>query len=347
MLRDPRSIALTLLASLVGSIAALAVVRAEPAPAAAAADADCLARPNTTAAPGNHWYYRLERSSGRHCWYQRSTIGAQNDGARAPLRTRTRTAAAVPADTAAAAPAADQPSEVREQAPVAPTMVAPTQPYSWSAAVPAPMPRDEATAPSSDGIASAPGPALASQEEPAAVPTQAAPVAPPSRALNVANDERSPATAVDGGAHIPALLGTGLALVIIVLGSMVARMGAKLFGSGRRRTPPRVAASPVTVPMRRADDAPDLVPVMPHERDIARATRPPRAPIAAPPVRPRDGAHAGSESARVLEENVRELLHRLRGDLASAASAAPQSRSAEDLDQALAMWRGRRQRPAT
>ena len=357
MLRNPRSIALTLLASLVGSIAALAATRAAPAPAEAAADAGCLAKPNATAAPGNHWYYRVERSSGRHCWYQHTMSGAQSEArqARAPARASARTASALPPDSTASArtpdstapaPAPDQPSEARDQAPVAPTMVAPAQPYSWAAAVPAPAPRDEAAVPRSDRLAPAPEPAVVAQAETTVAPARAElPAAPPSRALNVANDERPTAAVDDGGAHIPALLGTGLALVIIVLGSMVARMAAKGLGSGRRRSAQRVAASPVAAPIHRADDAPGLVPLMPREGDLARATRPPRAPIAAPPVRPRDVAPAGSDNARVLEKNVRDLLHRLRGDLASAATPAPQSRSAEDLDQALAMWRGRRQRP--
>jgi hypothetical protein len=30
---------------------------------------DCLTKPNATAPPGNHWYYRLDRTTHRECWY--------------------------------------------------------------------------------------------------------------------------------------------------------------------------------------------------------------------------------------------------------------------------------------
>src|SRR5689334_15237144 len=80
MLDDPRRIAPVLLASLVGLIAASAAACAEPAPAeSSSAGADCLAKPNAPSTPGNHWYYRVDRASGRHCWYQRPTIGASNE----------------------------------------------------------------------------------------------------------------------------------------------------------------------------------------------------------------------------------------------------------------------------
>src|SRR5262249_16233122 len=38
---------------------------------AAHAAADCLAEPNGQTRQGKHWYYRIERSTGRHCWYLR------------------------------------------------------------------------------------------------------------------------------------------------------------------------------------------------------------------------------------------------------------------------------------
>jgi hypothetical protein len=30
---------------------------------------ECLRGPNSTAPAGSHWYYRVDRSTGRHCWY--------------------------------------------------------------------------------------------------------------------------------------------------------------------------------------------------------------------------------------------------------------------------------------
>src|SRR4029077_16191215 len=42
---------------------------------ASAAD-DCLAGPNKTSPAGHHWYYRVDRSTKRHCWYLGERGGA-------------------------------------------------------------------------------------------------------------------------------------------------------------------------------------------------------------------------------------------------------------------------------
>ena len=73
----------TIIASavLLSLIAVLAVsLRAAHAQAAAAAPAadDCLAKPGATAPKGSHWYYRIDRSSNRRCWY----LGAEDAKAR-------------------------------------------------------------------------------------------------------------------------------------------------------------------------------------------------------------------------------------------------------------------------
>jgi hypothetical protein len=52
---------------------------------ALAAD-DCLAGPNRPPAPGGHWYYHLDRSSDRKCWYLVEP-GAQTPGLQAPGQT--------------------------------------------------------------------------------------------------------------------------------------------------------------------------------------------------------------------------------------------------------------------
>jgi hypothetical protein len=49
-------------------LAASAVAISLGATAGDAAD-ECLSGPKGTAPQGSHWYYRVERSSGRHCWY--------------------------------------------------------------------------------------------------------------------------------------------------------------------------------------------------------------------------------------------------------------------------------------
>jgi len=50
------------------SLAALLVILVMPVHAGQAAD-DCLAKPNAAAPDGSHWYYHVDRATGRQCWY--------------------------------------------------------------------------------------------------------------------------------------------------------------------------------------------------------------------------------------------------------------------------------------
>jgi hypothetical protein len=123
MLRYPRCIAPVLLASFVGLLASDAA-RAEPPSAASPADADCLTKPNGQSAPGNHWYYRLDRASGRRCWYQRPETGGQNDAG--PSRSVPARAAESPSAAAAASDgAADIAGNARDKGTVEPAAAAP------------------------------------------------------------------------------------------------------------------------------------------------------------------------------------------------------------------------------
>lgn len=49
--------------------------------ASAAAEKDCPTAPGAHTAPGEHWYYRIEHPSNRHCWYARSEGQATEPGA--------------------------------------------------------------------------------------------------------------------------------------------------------------------------------------------------------------------------------------------------------------------------
>jgi hypothetical protein len=384
LLRNPPRIALVLLASLAGLLIAGAVARGEPAATAppSSADANCLAKPNAQAAAGNHWYYRLDRASGRHCWYQRPTIAGTNAAAQSRPSTR---AIAAPVDKPVPESPADRPSAARDQPldqnAVEPAAAAPAQPYSWSTAAPPPAPSEQTTPAPTDIATPTPviataEPAVAPQTDAAAAPPRIAPVT--TARLPVA--ERPDAVAADGG-HMPALFGTAFALVIIVLGSVVARFGAKLARARRRGVARNPASLSTPVPaFLRAQDTPGLVPSMareddiPPEDDITHAA-PPAWMTRRAPAAPREDAPSGDEaalsnrdSARELEQNVRDLLHRMRSDLKAVRTAqvpqrpqprsapersqprsAPersQPRSAEELDQVLAMWRQGRRRPA-
>jgi hypothetical protein len=199
-----------------------------------------------------------------------------------------------------------------------------------------------------------PSPVASPQPEAVAAPPQAKPApAAPIRAQVPAQ----PAAAVEDGAQMPVILGAAFALLIIVLGSIVARLGAKLIRARRRGSAPRIPASMAPPPILRAQDAPALVPPMAQEGDITRATRPPRVPRRAPAPR-QDRANVRDATAafdrdrtRELEHNVRDLLRRMRSDLQAgprtpAATESPRPPSAQELDQVLAMWRGARRRPA-
>jgi hypothetical protein len=339
---------------LVGLVAASDGARAEPPSAESSGGADCLAKPNAQAAPGNHWYYHLDRASGRRCWYQRPVSGAQDDGAQsrpAPARA----AVSPPADNPASESATDSAGDSREQS-TEPGLAAPVQPYSWSTATPAPLPREQMTAP-----ATVPAPVTAPATAPNATtvvePASAEPPVPSRAPARVAGVER-PAVpvAAEEGAHMPALLGAALALLIIVLGSIVARLAAS-FIRARRHERALDALEATLPPVYAAHDAPGLVPVMPRESDIRR-TRRARAPKDVPAAsRDEPDVSAGmservrGEETRALEENVRDLLRRLRNDLldqppSPAPAAGPQSPSArEELDQALANLRERRRKP--
>jgi hypothetical protein len=354
MLRNPPRIALVLLASLAGVLIAGAVARGEPAATApsspSSASADCLAKPDAHAAPGNHWYYRLDRANGRHCWYQRPAGGTAVDTAQSRPSAR---AIVSPVDRPAPELSADRPSATRDQErdqnTVEPATAAPTQPYSWSTAAPPPTPPAQTVPLASDSAI--PSPVIPPQSEAVAEPPRAesvpaAPVRTPVAEL--------PAADVADGAPMPVLFGAAFALAIIVLGSIAARLGVKLLRSRRRDGVARAAASMRPPPFLRAQDAPGLVPPMPREGDITREARPPSLASRAPEA-PRNGVMPGDDaaernrdSASELEQNVRELLRRMRGDLqrTPGASASPQPRSAEELDELLATWRGGRRRPA-
>jgi hypothetical protein len=67
---------LTLIASSVAALIVAATLIAQPGQAQTAAQAakkdaasECLSRPGGVAPRGSHWFYRLERPSGRRCWY--------------------------------------------------------------------------------------------------------------------------------------------------------------------------------------------------------------------------------------------------------------------------------------
>ncbi len=93
------------------------------APASRAAD-DCISRPNAPPPQGSHWYYRVERTTQRQCWY----LGAE--GTRARPRERQAGSPARP-------PASNRISQPTAQAPAAAPAVAAAPVAITTAAAPA------------------------------------------------------------------------------------------------------------------------------------------------------------------------------------------------------------------
>ncbi|HLH90100.1 MAG TPA: hypothetical protein VKX28_16745 [Xanthobacteraceae bacterium] len=229
-------------------------------PAAPAAD-DCLARPNGPSAKGSHWYYRVDRPSGRHCWYQRPIEASQDEAKDAPREApkvapvhRHAAAASVAPPAEPAVPAASPPANTAApsvdngdivvppvDAPTAPIAAPTAAPYGTfgpgaiSAAPPAAAPTPPS--PSAYGIAQAPSaspaqvpvapaePAVATPQPPpdvAAPKPDLAPKLTPLRARNVSVPPHE--DYADPPSHVPALFGAVSALVIIILGSYVGRL---------------------------------------------------------------------------------------------------------------------------
>src|SRR5262249_60449380 len=63
--RSATGAAFAVVMGVVAGLSPTAAVRA-----ANAAD-DCLTEPSGPTTQGKHWYYHIERGTGRHCWYQR------------------------------------------------------------------------------------------------------------------------------------------------------------------------------------------------------------------------------------------------------------------------------------
>jgi hypothetical protein len=353
MSHQSRRIAPALLASLIATLAATASARA--APAVAPDPPDCLAKPNAPAQKGSHWYYHLDRPSGRHCWHQRPLNAAQTETA----PPRSATAPTVPPSIAAPAdrPVADTSPDTfsdtgdNSRSAVPPAAASSNLSPAWPGVAAAPSEHLPAPAVDSAAPSLSPPPTIEPRiEAPIADPPSAPPKHAPVRAASI---ERT-AAPVEEAAHMPALLGTALALFIIVLGSIAARLGSRLLRWPRQPTilgPPASGSNP---PFYRAEETPGLVPVMPHQSDITREMFAPRAPAVAPPAlrtRPRAGEDAAApnhDAARVLEENVRELLRRLKPELQAqprgpaVPDAHAPSKAVSELDEVLAAWRGRR-----
>jgi hypothetical protein len=208
------------ISALVGSIIAGAPLAAvsQDAPSAPAATStanaasDCLASPKGTAPEGQHWYYRLERSTKRQCWYLRV------EGGKAATTTQTANSAQQPdspapqsVQNAHAEYIAPQNAAQDEQPAAAP------QPASTNADSNAQQPAVAARWPDATMAAAAPAP------QPAAAPatSDARPSAKPA-----ASTAQSPAPVTLAAADAPVDKPAGsLQMLLLVIGGALALAG--------------------------------------------------------------------------------------------------------------------------
>src|SRR5712672_1085199 len=211
--------AILLAGLLVGIAVTGSPARAQTAPAAAD---ECLAKPNGPSPRGSHWFYRIDRANNRHCWYLRG-IGS-NAG---QTETRPSRAAVTPTARPGTPTLADPPILDTPVWPASPPAIAPPAPAAPATMIDAsPTPAADAVAaqtptpPSRDPRVDAPNPnreAKAAKRTAAAAPTE------------------RPVLPVEEPTHMPALLGIGLALALIMFGSFGARLLFKYIERARRR----------------------------------------------------------------------------------------------------------------
>jgi hypothetical protein len=92
------------------AVAILATLALSAVPRTANAADECLTEPTGPTSQGKHWYYHIERGTGRHCWYQR---GQEDTAASGTAPDQSTTA------NDDASPATDQVVAARDPAPAA------------------------------------------------------------------------------------------------------------------------------------------------------------------------------------------------------------------------------------
>lgn len=221
---------------------------------------ECLRGPNGTAPKGSHWYYRVDRSSGRHCWY----LGAEGQRVRSVSeRTSQQTRRRVAQHSQNSQAAAQQPAAVRFAAPPPVPPAPDTKPaasffsqYWTSLFTGAEPPRTAAQAepPRLAAAADASRPAAASaasnfaQEPEQADAQDDMPLVWP---VLTAAETQAAATPTMSNGHMLGILAGALAIAGILM-ALVYRLASLRLGR-RRRQPQRVrwdiASSTARLPM--------------------------------------------------------------------------------------------------
>jgi hypothetical protein len=211
---------------------------------------DCLSAPNAPTADGNHWYYRIDRATKRHCWYLREQgekLSQAHAPASGPARSSGQQAETTPqrsiADAHAELPARsvfEQP--IRSDVPVAAMQADPTVREQREPAAP-----DALVQPSVVGSRWPDPSAVTSRVDPVVTEDRVSPAATGSMAPKLASNSAAvPVTAVtlppavqpisrDQSRSVPMLL---VAIAgASALAAIIASFILKFAGAGRSREP--------------------------------------------------------------------------------------------------------------
>jgi hypothetical protein len=290
-----------ILASLLAGLAVAATVASSPP--ARAAD-DCIAKPNAAAPPGNHWYYRVDRTTRRACWF----LGAQG------TKVRRAATAKPPASARRAAPNAATPSaEPPAAPPPAPAEAAAGPDAAFTLRWPDQVAASDATerAPASDNYAAEPW------RVPDTIAARPVPTVTLRKVAEPAAAEPVPA-AIEGANMLPAGALAGVALVLAVVGGALLRLAAR---SPDRRELEHFPENWAPVLRRKRDQIKSLLaperavgqnagPRADADSDIARRAMQPANDIAAATLQP-DMAVTAPEPIRTaddIEHSLRQLL---------------------------------------
>jgi hypothetical protein len=313
-----------LLAGLLGGMAVTgSPARAQTAPAAAD---ECLAKPNGPSPRGSHWFYRIDRANNRHCWYLRGVGSNADQSDTRPSRAAVTPTARPSTPTPAAPPMLDMPTDQPAMGArninrnPSPSVISPASPTAIAPTPPAPATAIEGQPTQAVDSVAAPSPIPPLRDPKIDAPNPSREAKPAKRTAAAQATER-PVLPVDEPTHMPALLGVGLALALIMFGSFGARLLFKYLGRARRRIGRAPSGSNWDALSFHVDDAPGIVPGLRRRPDITRD--PPD--LADPPTQPSRGAKTpqGLDAVGIIEANVRDLLVRLRSE-PQAAPARPE-----------------------
>jgi hypothetical protein len=293
------SFAPAILASLLASLAVAATV-ASSRPARAADD--CIVKPNAAAPQGSHWYYRMDRTTHRPCWFLGPQGAKVHRAAPAKLPASVRPVApiaATPFAEPAEPPAAPAPAEAAAGPDAAFALRWPDQVGASDAIERAPASDNYAAEPwrVPDTIAARPVPTITLRKDAEPAATQAAPAA------------------TERASMLPAGALAGVALVLAIVGGVLLKLAAR---SPERRELEHFPEKRAPVFRRKCDQIKRLLVrrgAAGHradaDSDSARCARQPANHIAAATLQP-DMVVTAPEPIRTaddIEHSLRQLLH--------------------------------------